>query len=345
WLQECSRTHSACGAATEHELPTRVIDVGRDGEQEPRLVETSGRRGQWVALSYCWGGAPPLTTAETYERNLEALPFSSLPKLFQDSVTVVRSLGFQYLWIDTLCIIQGDKKDWERECSRMRTVYEHSAITLSAPAASSPDFTMLHNRSSVPQVWFRFQDSTLSAGISHILPDTNAGMPKQQSSPLSTRGWILQERLLAPRSLYFGENLMYWECRSADRFENLSSEQPIESPLGPVPKSVFKGLLDSSEPKSQGREMWRRLVETYCTCDLTNPLDRLPALSGLAQKMNIELQDLYMAGLWLGGLKKDLAWFRDPHTTKTAPEANVSYKAPSWSWASQVLPVKFHNNP
>ncbi|USW54066.1 Putative heterokaryon incompatibility [Septoria linicola] len=308
-----------------------------------------GKSGRWVALSYCWGGAPPLTTAATYERNLESLPLKELPQLFQDAIQIVRELGLKWLWIDTLCIIQGDKADWERECGRMRTVYEHSALTLSAPAASSPDGTFLHSRPSTPQCWFRFRDHTLSAAIPSICPSSiDQGVPKQENSVLSQRGWVLQERLLAPRILYFGEDQMYMECRTADRFETLASDMPTDWANGPVSKSLFNEAGITPNPSEAGintRELWRRLVKTFCTCDLTGPMDRLPALSGLAQRMALELQqDTYLAGLWSGGLVKDLAWFRDPHSQMSKKPAVPEYRAPSWSWAAQDMEVHFDDH-
>ncbi|KAK1502880.1 hypothetical protein CTAM01_04869 [Colletotrichum tamarilloi] len=38
---------------------------------------------------------------------------TSLSKTFQDAVLVTRRLGIKYIWIDSLCIIQDSKLDWE----------------------------------------------------------------------------------------------------------------------------------------------------------------------------------------------------------------------------------------
>jgi hypothetical protein len=42
----------------------------------------------------------------------------SLPKTFRDSIQVTRALGYKYIWIDSLCIIQSTA-DWERESVKM----------------------------------------------------------------------------------------------------------------------------------------------------------------------------------------------------------------------------------
>ena len=99
WIEECLATHSICSQALESDLPTRLIDVGPpDGSNEPRLVVTKGQQGQYVTLSHCWGTSKPaVTDPVTFNRYLQAIPFSSLPKTFQDAITAVRRLGYRYL--------------------------------------------------------------------------------------------------------------------------------------------------------------------------------------------------------------------------------------------------------
>jgi hypothetical protein len=81
WLSKCSNTHSSCGPLADTKMPTGVIDVGAQGRQEPRLIETNGHFGQWVTLSYPWGGAKPITTGDTYASNLEKMPVAFLPPI------------------------------------------------------------------------------------------------------------------------------------------------------------------------------------------------------------------------------------------------------------------------
>lgn len=107
WLQKCQQQHPECGDDGMNELPTRVLDVSRD---PVRLhVPARATKGSWVALSYCWGNDMLL---KTMSHNIEAhkmgIAWHSLPKTHQDAVTITRALGLQYLWIDSLCIIQDD---------------------------------------------------------------------------------------------------------------------------------------------------------------------------------------------------------------------------------------------
>ena len=45
---------------------------------------------------------------------------------------ITRLLGIRYIWIDSLCIIQGDAEEWKREAVRMAEIYEHAEVVVSA---------------------------------------------------------------------------------------------------------------------------------------------------------------------------------------------------------------------
>jgi hypothetical protein len=100
------------------------------------LATTQNCFGKYMILSHCWGESQPLTTTSKTIRQRETnIAFDNLPKTFRDAVTVTRELGIRYLWIDCLCIIQGDKDDWELESSRMADVYSNSYLNIAATEA------------------------------------------------------------------------------------------------------------------------------------------------------------------------------------------------------------------
>jgi hypothetical protein len=92
-------------------------------------------------------------------------------------------------------------------------------------------------------------------------------------------------------------------------------------------------------------------VEEYSKRKLTKGFDKLPALSGLANRIAEKTGDTYLAGLWKSNLLSELNWgvkafepthsCNDPAHDASMPPARKSavkypteYRAPSWSWAS-----------
>ncbi|KAF1816274.1 HET-domain-containing protein [Eremomyces bilateralis CBS 781.70] len=68
---------------------------------------------------------------------------SILPKTLRDAVHVARKFGLEWIWVDALCIIQGDTTDWNWESSKMASIYENSALTICADLASDTDTGIL----------------------------------------------------------------------------------------------------------------------------------------------------------------------------------------------------------
>ena len=119
WFNDCKFNHAECRGDTAEppELPKRIIDVGND-QQSPRLIIGAGKTAQYATLSHCWGRSPTVKTKlESLRSRQNSIPLDALPKTFKDALATCRELGIQYLWIDSLCIIQDDKGDWEYHSS------------------------------------------------------------------------------------------------------------------------------------------------------------------------------------------------------------------------------------
>jgi hypothetical protein len=154
--------------------------------------------------------------------------------------------------------------------------------------------------------------------------------------PLMTRAWVYQERLLAPRVLYFGEELS-WECREASTCECSEASHGIKH-------NHSLSLLPGSSTGKLHLQ-WQRMVEEFTWLQLSHEEDRLPAFSGLAQQYQHRLKSAYLAGLWQGNLSADLMWFAYPESGSEAQRYYTKkpkkWRAPSWSWASVEGPILF----
>ena len=93
----------------------------------------------YVALPHCWGESdkvpPYCTTQGNISDRQVKLSIAELPLTFRDAVKVTRGLKVQYLWIDSLCIMQGEGEDWKEESKRMEDVYTSAHCTIAATRA------------------------------------------------------------------------------------------------------------------------------------------------------------------------------------------------------------------
>jgi hypothetical protein len=261
WIRECSEKHRDCKHEDEILLPSCVIDVGTsDGQEIPCLRLCSEERGHYVTLSHCWGPSNPTrTTAACFQDYLQGIPLANLPKTYRDAIAVTRGLGIRYLWIDSLCIIQDSSEDWEKECIKMPQIYQNSTVTIAEPAASGCESGFLDRQ---PQPGFSdlLTDKETGSvqvhyGGRHDLSYSHSFTP-EKPSPLSERAWILQERLLTRRILYFGSRQMYWECLTNARYEKchypLVNDNSVRGGLSEVDKKSFK----SARTKAKWLDYW-----------------------------------------------------------------------------------------
>lgn len=101
----------------------------------------------FVALSYCWGGdqVHKTTARNLKDGNLEGgrvLVYEELPRTIQDALKVSIELGYAYLWVDSLCIVQDDQEEMHREIAQMPIIYSNAVVTIiaSAPKKASEGF-------------------------------------------------------------------------------------------------------------------------------------------------------------------------------------------------------------
>ena len=197
-------------------MPSRLLYVGKGGEL-PTLVENVGEVVQYAALSYCWGIARLVTNRSSLETWKRGVQWSQFPKTHRQAIFVCRALKIKYLWIDGLCIIQDDPTDWRNESRKMADVYRRAILVISAAATADA-----HDGIFLPRIpsWsiepascdIRSNRPCLIAHpkVDHApLWETNGG---KGNWPLQTRGWTLQEGLLATRIVHFTPRELMWEC-------------------------------------------------------------------------------------------------------------------------------------
>ncbi|KAI0543276.1 hypothetical protein F4679DRAFT_569372, partial [Xylaria curta] len=72
---------------------------------------------------------------------------------FRDAIGTIRALGHDLIWIDSLCIIQDDEQDWQRESSRMASTYRHAALTIAVTRAMNSEMGCFPPIGGSPYIW------------------------------------------------------------------------------------------------------------------------------------------------------------------------------------------------
>jgi len=310
-------------------LPTRLLDLELPNNAiDLRLVEMTGKSGCYAALSHCWGARQQYeTTTATLQERKECILFRQLTKTFKEAIQVTRALSIRYLWIDSLCIVQGDQDDWAREASRMSSVYQNAQITIAAAASDCGDKGLFRRSFEYEVETHSTEGKSRSFVFRTLRPHIDEYMGQQSTFPLSGRAWAFQERFLSPRVLHYTPLELFFECIQEARCEcNLFRYDMWKQKTG-KPRSY----PNSSEKMSSEEhcEMWRGIAAQYSGLQLTHPSDKLVAIGGLAKRF-AEADNDYLAGLWSKSLVQDLQWI----SYSQAINGGHEWRAPSWSWAA-----------
>ena len=331
WLDECATKHTKCQSKREFIRkewhPTRLLDLNpptpsHDDDLRLVLRDEDSPSGEYMTLSHCWGKSRLLNlTNDTLERFRQRIALDELSKTFQDAVAITRRLGIRYLWIDSLCIIQGDEADWQRESSTMGKVYSRSFLNIGATGAVDGSVGC-----------FRERDHVRVGRPVVLKPDCMTHeeyyqpyqVVEQQflernllAQPLLQRGWVFQERFLTSRMLHFGSEQLFWECGEMTTCETFpahlaihgqnrsfmdadfikqvgtgSSKQRGGGQNGSPPTGeTGSGTMDAKDEALQKEllagqrlRLWYDIVAEYSTKQFTMSYDKLIALSGVAQQ-------------------------------------------------------------
>ncbi|KAI0395066.1 heterokaryon incompatibility protein-domain-containing protein [Xylariaceae sp. FL0594] len=385
WLDSCEQDHELCRFSGHEYQPKRLLAIrlcthqptvcghlttlltcgwGRrpdteatdpDGVFQVQLVETvPGRRYHYAALSHIWAETNPLrTTASTMHRHQQPMSVHELPDAFRDAAILTLLLGLDYIWIDSLCIVQDDASDWNEHAPQMYSIYSGAEFVI---AAHGPDLGMvkpppepIHDkqRPGDPPIFYRESTSDLHASF--------FSNPKDTSSWFG-RAWCMQERIFARRVVHFGGGVseeIVLECNTTitcecgglpnqDKGAGSGGSQTLKAEM--VADLMPFTLTLSAVSESSLDELWKFYVkacENYTARGLTYGTDTLPAVSSLMGKLRPYLGDYY-AGLWQYNLLLGLQW-EALDTRKSSRHAK--YVAPTFSWTSRSGAVIWYADP
>ncbi|KAH7044518.1 heterokaryon incompatibility protein-domain-containing protein [Macrophomina phaseolina] len=309
WIAKCALDHQECCTFRTF-APKRLLRIttnenGRSLrlQQTTRFEKLAGKK--YAALSYCWGSYRRIMLTEaTFSSMLLGVPLLELPKTYQDAVTICIHLGIEYLWIDSLCILQDSSSDWDEQAAEMASIYEHAYITIAASHARDAEEGILveRRRSSkrIPrteegtaQMFVRrsirgSEMETLHELYTHkdlYMDSLKRNMHADTLCPLMTRAWPMQERFLSTRIVHFTPLAMIFECREGQICECCDKGSRGLATLGvPLSRALLTYFSQELGPDDCGLQMsWYHAVAAYSSLGMTKPEDKLPAFSGLAK--------------------------------------------------------------
>nr|CEG03626.1 unnamed protein product [Fusarium acuminatum CS5907] len=347
WIDLCDARHPTCMtralSSSKAKTPTRLLDIGDVLSKTWHVIETH-RRVPYAALSHRWTQFTPRLTSETQQTYYSCQPDDVLPQNYQDVIAICRALSIQYIWIDSLCIVQGDGgHDFLREAPIMMDIYQYASLTLAICWESSKG-TIFRKRQprSIPRPKSLCSchkpppatSSQKNYAFVEFRSDFDSSVSK---SPINHRAWVLQERCLSRRILYLGNDQLYWECDGGPTgFVGSEAAQRFDSASGSR-QSIF------ATPNLITEYCWSAMVQWYTQCHLSYEQDRFIAIAGLARVMSQRTGNSYLAGIWLDYWMQDLIWspcgkrvqsFGESPTdaSKNAIKSTRTITAPSWSW-------------
>ncbi|KAK0625952.1 heterokaryon incompatibility protein-domain-containing protein [Immersiella caudata] len=352
-IRECHENHDCSWKYRwSDQNPSWLLEILPNNEAQ--LVKGPDQPVEYVVLSYSWGDPEAMPTAEwarikaaaTQSKNRDGQPvverlrpFSrwDLPEIMQDAIAIAEGIGFRYIWIDSVCIPKGT--NWDTEASVMHEVYGNAVFTLAASSCTKATENLLHDR----LAWKHRSKACKLRGM--WLLDNQPSLDEVRlGSPVSQRGWTLQEERLSPRILYWASQRWYWSCpeRQVAELSQMGCPSPRPKQGAWSPPQNFLEVCRTGEEQQLDKE-WLDVVEAYTRRDLAHAKDRFLAISGLAVRLyNAKVENVennateeYLAGLWRDNIAENLAWSVDRAAN---PQNNLLEVAPSWSWAS--LPLK-----
>lgn len=356
WLELCNETHAKYSRPSPNFVPLRLVDVSLHSSPHgfscKVFLVSREAPVRYAALSYCWGGNLQFRLSSTYIACAQAgLPTELLPQTIQGAIRVTRELGIDYLWVDSLSILQDDEVEKMNQIAQMSQIFEGAYITIAASQASRGSDGFLSSLNShgltckVP-VTYPTGDKMMRSIVKNTYH-------KISEEPLTQRGWTLQETCLSRRSISFENGHLHWYC--IESTESNCTGVPLMSLSSGFDPSVghiqphhgtFRRMAKSLKrrwtrrypffrlhlPTEWQLSDWTWFVKYYSGRRLTYDSDKLLAINAIAERFSqTRSWGRYLAGIWVKDLLRQCTW--ETWNRDAQPKARIS-GVPSWSWAS-----------
>jgi hypothetical protein len=354
------------------DLPPRLYDIRHKKIVLGSALAVSNDT-RYIALSYVWGKAVKKgirTVSANVEKRLEGFDLTThedCPHTYRTAVRFAEGLGFHYIWIDSICMIQDDQSDrilhFRHFEKGVGQIYEDAHLTLCC-IGDGADYNILSDRQAEPEqksVKINFDGAPLV-----IMPKiTQLSNLVDKPGAWGTRGWTYQEWLLSPRLAYLTPSQAFFECQTVSEecgMEALSAighDDRLEMSAVLWPGNDARQTLRLEKDREQLLELWPYIVQHYSTRQLSYASDRLNAIQSIGMQLilrwgrlgNItdsrDLETQLISGLLRERLHHGLLWQASPGGERILLSQWAKGKecpVPSWSWASWTGPITWEKH-
>ncbi|KAI1770148.1 heterokaryon incompatibility protein-domain-containing protein [Hypoxylon cercidicola] len=358
WVKACSEWHgtecvdTAAWQTSDWGVPfIRLISLA-----DNRLIESASPP-PYAALSYVWGAAPVFKTRQGNIGSLMepgGLATQPFPKSIRDAMSLARALDFDFLWVDSICIVQDSPDDKAQQIRVMDGIYSRASLTIVAAAGAHADAGipgLEPGTRSLPQRTVRVSDDLTLVAL-HA-----DGHRSAAATAWSARGWTYQERLLSRRCLFsLPDGAVSFQCARAVWGEDYRAETPRLARCAPMMEiSLNRSWMDPGGVKQRGSatvrtrrvpylQEYSRLVEGYTGRNMTFASDRLLGISGVLDVLRREFGLCFVQGLPEAVFHMALLW-QPRNRLKRAPKDEHTGLPlfPSWSWGGWIGPVGYED--
>jgi hypothetical protein len=359
WYQNCLKQHPHCKRDNWF-FPKRVIDIREVDSRHTvylYLAEPNDRH-DYATISYTWGasGYKRLKTKNddpnhpelTERSHQQGIAVDKFPETLQDAIWIAKRLKFEYLWIDSVCIVQDDEADWAEQSAEMTNIYAGAKLNISASSCENSEQGFLQKTrqhgNQIGRVLVERMDTSgtvLEQDLLNLHIGTPVNVLDLDDKTLASRGWVFQERLVSIATLHYTDEGIMWECVDGTRMESDQDNHPVDW------KQHWKAVMDVPHPVVVAEEQtqasaidakenvlnsWKYWMEAYSERQLFDFEDRLPAIAGVAKTLSERFGLNYAAGLWQEDVLGGLMWKRFKNTMTLI--RHVGDAVPTWSWAS-----------
>ncbi|KAH7370924.1 heterokaryon incompatibility protein-domain-containing protein, partial [Rhexocercosporidium sp. MPI-PUGE-AT-0058] len=346
WIAQCKASHPVADSIRPNVKRLRVIDI-----KEMRVIEAPPHC-SYAALSYVWGTDAVIlksTLAEPFEAR-GSLEMDALACTIQDTIILLRELGKDYLWVDSLCIIQ-DGPHKSEQIELMVDIYRNAAFTIVAAGAGSAS---AHLAAVTPGSRAKKTQFTATVKVLDLALSTPPLKFFLDSCTWSKRAWTYQEWQFSSRALIFTPIEVFFMCSCGTKCESIVGERqvaPIKlraaKVLGSLGDLVDKCEIEiprHSMESSRGMQHatdWLGFVENYTKRQMTYESDVLLALWSTMEEFRKTSGIGVLAGLLETDLHVALMWQPGGSLHKRNATTRGGRLFPTWSWCGWVGPVRY----